>query len=152
LLEGLQGLAAKNGEKQVTAGDIIDYVRDNVPKLTSNKQHPRDFGSIENATRLSDISKQGINLTRFKTLWDSRNGEPLYLADAGPQQNVLPPQVTQDVDAFRAAVTARRLLPTDQGTAWDLLAKLRAELPPGQVLIEENVLRVALEDQAQQVL
>jgi tetratricopeptide (TPR) repeat protein len=152
LLEGLEGLAAKNGEKQVTAGDIIDYVRDAVPKLTSNKQHPRDFGSIENATRLSDISKQGINLTRFKTLWDSRNGEPLYLADAGPQQNVLPPQATQDVDAFRAAVTARRLLPTDPGTAWDLLAKLRTELPAGQLLIEENVLRVALEDQAQQVL
>jgi len=150
LLQGLEGLAAKNGEKQVTAGDIIDYVRDAVPKLTSNKQHPRDFGSIENATRLSDLSKQGINLTRFKTLWDSRNGEPLYLA--GPQQAAVPLQVTQDVDAFRAAVVARRLLPTDPGTAWDLLAKLRTELPPGLMLIEENVLRVALEDQAQQVL
>lgn len=150
LLEGLEGLAAKNGEKQVTAGDIIDYVRDSVPKATSNKQHPRDFGSIENATKLSDLTKQGINLTRYKTLWDSRHGEPLYIA--GPQQAAVTPQVTQDVEAFRAAVTARRLLPTDPNSAWDLLARLRTELSPGLLLIEENVLRVALEDQAQQVL
>src|SRR5256885_8363435 len=48
-----------------------------VSGLTNNKQHPRDFGNMENATKLSDISKAGINITRFKSLYDSRNGSPL---------------------------------------------------------------------------
>jgi Tfp pilus assembly protein PilF len=150
LLQGLQGQAAQNGQQYVTANDIVRYVRDNVSKETANKQHPRDFGNIENATKLADLSKQGISITRFKTLYDSKNGGPLFLADAAPQ--VLSPQATQDVDAFQASVKAKRILPDQPNSAWDLIPRLRTELPAEQMFLQENVLRVALEDAAQQIV
>jgi tetratricopeptide (TPR) repeat protein len=151
VLQGLQGAAAQNGQPYVTANGIISYVRDNVPKVTDNKQHPRDFGSMEGATRLSDLTKGGINISQFRKLQDPINGGPLLLAAASPQ-DALNGQAAQDVAAFQAAIAGARLLPTDQNSAWDLIDKLRAELPPQQMLLQENALRVALENQAQQVL
>ena len=59
IVKGLEGFADQNDDRVVTAGEITNYVRDNVPKLTTNKEHPRDFGSLEGATKLSDLSKQG---------------------------------------------------------------------------------------------
>ena len=150
LVKGLQGLADHDDNRFVSAGELSDYVRDGVPKLTGNKQHPRDFGNLANATKLSDLSKQGITLARFRSLYDSRNGGPLLLASA--QDTAISTQATQDVQAFQAAVAARRLLPDEANSAWDLLNKLRSELRPEQMFLQENALRVALEDQAQQVL
>jgi tetratricopeptide (TPR) repeat protein len=152
LVKGLQGLGDNNDDRFVSAGELTDYVRENVPKLTGNKQHPRDFGNLENATKLSDLSKQGIVLARFRSLYDSRNGGPLLLADASAQDAPLSGQASQDVDAFQAAVVARRLLPDQPNSAWGLIDKLRAELSPEQMFLQENALRVGLEDQAQQVL
>src|SRR5260370_23060157 len=79
-LQGLNGAADANNKKTVEAGEFIDYVRSSVPSLTGSKQHPRDFGSIENATRLTDLTKAPVPITRFKTIWDSKAGEPLLLA------------------------------------------------------------------------
>jgi tetratricopeptide (TPR) repeat protein len=154
LVQGLEGAAAQNGEQFVTAGGLIGYVRDSVPKTTDNRQHPRDFGNIENATKLSDLSKQGINLTQFRTLGDPVNGGRLLLASASAQDGAAAgqSQASQDVDAFQAAVKAGKLLPNEPGSAWDLIDKLRSELPAQQMLLQENALRVALENQAQQVL
>jgi tetratricopeptide (TPR) repeat protein len=152
LVKGLEGFADRDDDRFVSAGELIDYARDNVPKLTGNKQHARDFGNMENATKLSDLSKQGITLARFRSLFDSRNGGPLLLAAASPQEAPLSQQATQDVEAFQAAVRARRLLPDEPNSAWDLIARLRGELRPEQMFLQENALRVALEDQAQQVL
>jgi tetratricopeptide (TPR) repeat protein len=152
VVQGLEGAAAQNGEPFVTVGGLIGYVRDSVPKLTDNKQHPRDFGNIpENATKLSDLSKPGFNITRYRSLDDPLNGGPLLLASASPQ-GALPLQVTQDIDDFQAAIKAGRLLPNEPGSAWDLIDKLRAELPAQQMLAQDNALRIALENQAQQVL
>ncbi len=150
LVKGLQGLADHDDDRFVSAGELTDYVRDNLPKLTNNKQHARDFGNMENATKLSDLSKQGITLARFRSLYDSRNGGPLLLA--GPQNAALSAQATQDVDAFQAAVRAGRLLPDEPNSAWGLIDKLRGEINPEQMFLQENALRVALENQAQQVL
>jgi protein O-mannosyl-transferase len=151
VLRGLEGGGDANKDKSVTAGELIDYVRTDVSSLTNNKQHPRDFGNMENATKLSDISKAGINITRFKSLYDSRNGGPLFFASAAdaPQVSV---GAQQDIDAFQAAIKAKKLLPSEAGTAFDLLPKMRAELQPEMMLLQENYLRVALEDRAQQVL
>ena len=151
IVKGLEGLADHNDDRSIDESELISYVRENVPNLTANKQHPRDFGNPQNATKLSDLSKPGITLARFRQLYDSKNGGPLFLASAEPQ-DVVPGPTAQDVDAYKAAVAAKHLLPEDQGSAWPLLDKLRGELPPEQVFIQENALRVALEDQAQQVL
>ena len=151
IIKALEGGADQNKDRSVTAGELIDYVRADVAAQTGNKQHPRDFGSMEGATALSDLSKPGLNITRFKTLFDSRNGGPLLLASAAD-----PPPVSQeaqrDIEAFEAAIRAKKLLPAESGSAFLLLDKLRTELSPERMLMEENDLRVALENQAQQVL
>ena len=152
VVKGLEGFADHDDDRFVSAGEIIDYVRTAVPTATTNKQHPRDFGTLENATKLSDLSKQGITLARFRSFYDSQHGGPLLLADANPQNAPISPQVQQDVDAFQAAIRGRVLLPQQPNSAWDALAKLRTELPPEQIFLQENALRVALEDSAQQVL
>jgi tetratricopeptide (TPR) repeat protein len=152
IIRGLEGTAAQNGDKFVTASELTDYVRTNVPKLTNNKEHPRDFGNLEGATKLSDLSREGINITRFRTLYDSRNGGPLLLADADPQNAPLSGPASQDVDAFQAAIRAGNLLPGQPNSVWDLLNKLQAELTPEQLFLQKNSLQVALENRAQQVL
>jgi tetratricopeptide (TPR) repeat protein len=120
--------------------------------LTNNKEHPRDFGNLEGATKLSDLSKQGITLARFRTLYDSHNGGPLLLADANPQNAPISGQASQDVDAFQAAIRAGNLLPGQPNSVWDILNKLQAELPAEQLFLQKSTLQVALENKAQQVL
>ncbi|HEX4136341.1 MAG TPA: caspase family protein [Bryobacteraceae bacterium] len=62
VLQGLEGAADSDHDGFVTAGELIDFVTAEVPGLTRNKQHPRDFGNMENATKLSDLSKPGIDI------------------------------------------------------------------------------------------
>jgi len=62
VLKGLEGAADEDHDGFVTAGEIIDFVSMDVSVLTKNKQHPRDFGNMENTTKLSDLSKPGIKL------------------------------------------------------------------------------------------
>ena len=62
LVRGLEGAADQDHDGFVTAGELTDFVTADVPKLTRNKQHPRDFGNMENTTKLSDLSKPGIRL------------------------------------------------------------------------------------------
>jgi uncharacterized caspase-like protein len=62
VLKGLEGAADTDHDGFVTAGELIDFVSADVPGLTRNKQHARDFGNIENSTKLSDLSKPGIAL------------------------------------------------------------------------------------------
>jgi tetratricopeptide (TPR) repeat protein len=151
VLKGLEGAADQNKTNAVTAGALRDYIRTDVSAETGNKQHPRDFGGMANETKVVDVSKAGINISRFKSLYDSRTGEPLFLA-----QNAGAPQISaeaqRDIDTFQAAVRAKHLLPTDAGNPWPLVDKMRAEMSPEVMFQQENSLRVALEDQAQQVL
>jgi uncharacterized caspase-like protein len=62
VLRGLEGAADTDHDGFVTAGEMIDFVSTDVSSLTRNKQHPRDFGNMENSTKLSDLSKPGISL------------------------------------------------------------------------------------------
>ena len=152
MIKGLNGAADEDGDMSVSASEIIEYVRSSVSKITSNKQHPRDFGNMENTTKLSDISKKGIVISRFRSLYDSQNGGPLLLASADQTSAPIVGPVQQDVEAFQAAVKAKRVLPDDPGGAFDLMRKLKTELTPNQLFSHENSLKVALEDQAQQIL
>jgi tetratricopeptide (TPR) repeat protein len=151
ILQAMQGAAEPGTPHAVTAGELIDFVRADVAKETANKQHPRDFGNMENATKLSEVSKPGINITRYKTLYDSRNGGPLLLAQAAGAPPISQ-EAQRDIDAFQAAIKAKHLLPTDTAGPWPLIDKMRAELSPDMMFLQENTLRVALENQAQQVL
>ena len=149
VMQALEGAADTDKSHKVTAGELIDYVRTDVASKTGNKQHPRDFGNMDNAVKLADV-KAPINITRYKELYDSRTGEPLFLASA--QNQPISQDAQRDVDAFQASIRDGHILPNDQGSAWLLVDKLRAELQPEMMVIQENSLRVALEDKAQQVL
>ena len=152
VLKGLQGAADNDDNRAVDKGELVDYVRASVPKMAApHQQHPRDFGNMDRATKLSDLAKPGITLARQKTFYDSRTGEPLFFAQAAGTLAITP-QAQADIDAYRAAIQAGRLLPTEQGSAWNFVDRLRGELSPGMMLLQENALRVALENQAQQVL
>jgi uncharacterized caspase-like protein len=62
VLRGLEGAADSDHDGFVTAGELIDFVGTDVPKLTHDKQHLRDFGNMEDSTKLADLSKPGIAL------------------------------------------------------------------------------------------
>jgi Tfp pilus assembly protein PilF len=150
VLKGLQGAADDNKDQSVNVNELIEYVRTQVAAQTNNKQHPRDFGNLDNSTPLSDLKKPGITLARYPILYDSRNGQPLLLAAA--QQTPLSSDAARDVSALQDAIQAGRLLPTQPANAFTVLDRLRGEITPQQLFIQENQLRVALENQAQQVL
>jgi uncharacterized caspase-like protein len=57
VLRGLGGAADSDHDGFVTAGELIDYVTKDVPGKTRDKQHPREFGDMDNSTKLAAISK-----------------------------------------------------------------------------------------------
>lgn len=84
VLQALDGAADRDGDGFVTAGELIDYVTADVPRLTRNKQHPRDFGNMDDAAKLSDLSKPGA---------DRANGPGRLPATAGRAGKALPLRV-----------------------------------------------------------
>jgi uncharacterized caspase-like protein len=64
VLQGLSGDADENKDGFVSAGELIDFVSDDVSRLTKRKQHARDFGNMDGAAKLADLSKPGIELPK----------------------------------------------------------------------------------------
>ncbi len=151
VLKGLGGAADGNNNKSVEAGELVDYVRTDVAKTTNGKQHPRDFGNLANETKLSDLTKSPVPITRLKTFYDSKSGKPLLVAQAAGTIQISP-QAQADVDAFQAAIRSKNILPNAPGSAFGYVDRLRTELSPERLFIQENALRIALEDAGQQVL
>jgi tetratricopeptide (TPR) repeat protein len=152
VMKGLEGAADENKDGSVDADELIKYVSQQVPAATMNKQHPREFGTYDNTMKLSDTNKPGIELAHYRRIFDSRTGEPLYLASASPDPTPLPAQADDDLDRFNSAVTAGRLLPNQPNNAFDALKPLQTELTPERYQEVQNQLRIALENQAQDVL
>ena len=147
LLKALTGDADKNKDNVVNVNELIEYVRQQVAEGTDDKQHPRDFGNIDNTAPLSDLTKTGVEVSHYFRVMESGR-EPAYLASAAAAL----PQSPADLSAFSDALAGGRLLPGQAGNAFDLLRNMRRQLSPDQYLLQENRLRVALEDRAQQVL
>jgi uncharacterized caspase-like protein len=57
VLRGLGGAADEDHDGVITAGELIDYVTKDVPGKTRDKQHPREFGDMDNSTKLASVSK-----------------------------------------------------------------------------------------------
>ncbi len=153
VVKGLEGAADANHDGVVDADELIKYVSDQVPMATSNKQHPREFGTYDNMMRLSDTKKPGINLAQWRVILDSRNGGPLFFAGA-PQQGQIPSSVEAQaaLGRFRAAVSAGRILPADPNNAFTALADLKRVASAEVYQEQQNELRIALENKAQDVL
>jgi tetratricopeptide (TPR) repeat protein len=150
--KGLAGAADLNKDGIVDVSELIEYVGQQVSAATGNKQHPREFGNYDNNQKLSDLSKPGIEITQAPMLYDSRSGEPLYLASASAQIPELTPQANRDVEDFSAGIRTGRLVPSQPRSAFELLQKLEKEISPEQYIERRNELQIALENGAQDVL
>jgi len=146
LLKGLNGAGDKNKDSIVNVNELIDYVRTEVATATGDKQHPRDFGNLDNAVVLSDTRKPGIPLSRRPVLIDLRSGEPLYLASMGDQDLSAsqPDPVEREFDeALRGGRTRE---------ASEALQRAERRVSPQRFDDMKSRLRVALENGAQQVV
>jgi len=150
VMKGLEGAADENKDGVVDADELIQYVSNQVPMATGNKQHPREFGTYDNSLKLSDVRKPGIELAHYLMIYDSKTGGPLYLASAKPDPEPLPPQDL--LDRFTGALNAGRLLPDQAGNAFDALKEIQVAVTPERYLEIGNQLRIALENRAQEVL
>jgi hypothetical protein len=111
VLKALQGNADKNKDGIVNVNELIEYVREKVAEATADKQHPRDFGNIDNTAQLSDPRKSGIELAHQFAVIDI-GSEPAYLASMAPSlpSPQLPAQKL-DLAAFSDALASGRILP-----------------------------------------
>ena len=152
VMKGLNGEADAEGNKDgiVDARELFDYVYHQVEKITSDKQHPREFGTFENKLRLSDLAKPGTPIALWRTLRNYRDDDKLYLASA--DQTPLNSDAEQDVEKFNAAVRDENLLAGTPGNATEALDRLRSELTPDVFSGYQNTLRIALENQAQRII
>jgi tetratricopeptide (TPR) repeat protein len=148
VVKGLAGAADENKDGVVDANELIEYVSKQVPSATSNKQHPREFGTYDNSLKLSDLHKPGIDVAHFHILYDSRTGQPAYLASTAP----FIPDAPADLTQFNAALSAGRVLPDQPDNAFDALKKLQPEVTPSRYIEIHDQLRIALENRAQDVL
>lgn len=152
VVKGLEGAADANKDGTVDASELVTYVSTEVPSKTNGKQHPREFGTYDNSLKLSDVSKPGIPLARFRMLLDSRSGQPLLLAAAQQNGNLQNPQTAAALAAFNSALNAGNILPGQPGSAFDALQNLQSQLTPELYTELQNRLRIALENGAQAVL
>jgi tetratricopeptide (TPR) repeat protein len=150
VIKGMEGAADTDGNKIVTASELIDYVSQQVPDATNSKQHPREFGIYDNTMKLSETDKSGINIAGSPRLLDPRSGEPLLLAQSPLQP--LTAQAAQDLARFNDALAAGRILPDQPNNAFDALRPLANQFTPQRYLDVQNQLRIALENAAQRIL
>lgn len=146
-----------DGDGVVTVGELSDYVRERVRDATAGAQHPREAGSMGREMTLAEMRYPGIVLAGFSgpkreiTLTPAARSSLRAVntrGDGASSFNEAAPQTTE----LERAIEAGRILPDDRQGAFSILASLRRQLSPEQFLIEQNKLRVALEDAGQQVL
>ncbi|MDZ4801678.1 MAG: tetratricopeptide repeat protein [Bryobacteraceae bacterium] len=155
LLDALNGAADANRNGAVDAIEIVDYVSEKVKQATASRQNPKEIGNAGTAT-MAVTSKPGIRL-------DPYNG-PIQIASRDGQAGNEPTRSLQGgaassrsngpgiLEGFSQALAAKRVLPDVPDGAFALLATLRKQLPAEDYAVQENRLRVALEDLGQQVL
>ncbi len=149
-MKGLWGEADNNKDGLVNVNETIEYVRDQVAQATTDKQHPRDFGNIDNNVQLADISKPGIPVARAPLVYESG---PALLASAAPGMLFFQAAAQPQADsAFNEAINAGRLLPDDRNGAFSALEQLERQVPPSAYVDRKNRLRIALENRTQEVL
>ena len=130
VLKGLQGAADDDDDQSVTAGNssITCATMCEADRQQAASARFRQHGERDEAVRSQQAGHQAGALSTV--LYDSRNGEPLFLARRR-MRLPFPPKRNADVDAFQAAIRARRLLPDRAGQrVRGLWTKLRGELEP----------------------
>jgi tetratricopeptide (TPR) repeat protein len=158
LLDALNGEADYNRDGVVNVGEVIEHVREKVVEATFSRQHPRDLGSMERAVTVAEMRHPGITLARFSvppaqatlvatTTMPGRRA--LETGAARPEGGAVESSPTSELDQ---AIDTGRILPDSPQNAFTALRFMQRRLTPEQYLLQQNKLRVALENQGQQVL
>ncbi|TNE51743.1 MAG: hypothetical protein EP344_16425, partial [Bacteroidetes bacterium] len=153
LLDGLQGLADKNGDAGVNLFEIRRYLEDHVPAETApHSQMPFTVG--DRNTRIATVDPPTLaRLREQKTTYqpqlakiENKGMEELLLADADSS-------IQEMYAAFEVALEQRQLLEPAGTSAYDLYQKLaQKEESKGLHNIMRRRLSVALQDDAQQAV
>ncbi len=153
LISGLNGSAAFSGAEVLHWSELAHYVNDSVYRATNGKQSPRDVPSREDMIVLSDIHRPGIPLPPFQPMPKEE------LREERNRQVYLPVVISGEVvpagargldDGFEDALARGKLLPEDFPSAYNLM--LQRPAGSGARRDAERRLRIALEDQGQQVI
>ncbi len=105
VLKGLGGAADANKDGTVDANELIQYVSSEVAAATSNRQHPREFGTYDNALKLSDVTKPGIDIAYWDsgaTAHTSRRSLRLICNRKLPMRRIPSPRRFRPADCFPA--------------------------------------------------
>lgn len=158
LLSAMNGEADRNNDGKVSMNEVIDYVRSKVAEGTYDRQHPRDLGTMETAIEVANTKQEGIRLLKWTgpppkdlSLLAQASGAP-EVASRSLDPSPAPALSVKEAVDFGEALAGGRLLPEEPGSAFAILKQLRPRLSPQEYVIQENRLRVALEDKGQQVL
>jgi tetratricopeptide (TPR) repeat protein/uncharacterized caspase-like protein len=154
ILRGLSGEADKNDDGAVDVNELIEYVRSKVTESTRDQQHPIETVSIRNSVELADIEKPGVPMAPWMPIAKGQGrGRGLLAQAVTPGTTKREQARDRDVADFEAAIDSGRIIPETPGSAYGILRdRLMSRLTPDQYRVAENELRVALEDQGQQVL
>ena len=154
VLRGLNGDAAKNNDGVVTAKDLLDYVNAMVKETTRDEQHPKELTvTIENTAPLASGSRATFAqpFEQFRALTEQEVARGRTRKRGLPQVPQSPPEPHPSIDEFETAIRLGRILPSEPGSAYDMLHTRFAQGSPEYRLLETE-LRVALENQGQQVV
>lgn len=156
VLEGLNGAADFDQDGAVTIGEMSVYVSQRVAEATIDKQHPREGGTLDTTIRVADTGKTGIDVgTYSKGVVDAEPAQAQRRSIDGKarQAAVRTLHIPQAVD-FDDAIEKGRILPDQPGNAFSAFGRLKLarRLTRDQVLSQENRLRAAVEDRAQETL
>lgn len=154
VIAGMNGAAASSGETSISFADLAVYVIQNVKEFTRSQQIPDKSSTNDDMVVVADTHKPGVTLPPARPLTEqevrqlrSRGAQ----AAAAPALTAAPPL---EDDAFDKALARGVLLPEEPGSAFNVLAGLRNDPRQTQATLadRERRLRIALEDQGQQVM
>ncbi|MCR9290974.1 MAG: caspase family protein [Bacteroidetes bacterium] len=151
LIDGLYGLADNNGDLQVSLLELGRYLEDNIPAETAPlSQLPMTVGN-----RNTVLAKVDERLLQQRMELKKESAPSMSFADnKGLEERVLekaPPSIREGYVAFKAAMSAGRLMSPEGSSANDYYEQLSKEksLQPLHNLMRRN-LAVALQDEVQE--
>ena len=146
LLKGLMGEADTDGDKTVTAAEIVSYLQDEVEDATDRQQHVRDFGNFEPDTPLAFVDKPpppNLKLTSF----------PQRVGTEIASLRVMQAESVEVHAALQDALREGRLLAPSGNNAWDLYQRYtQFPVPQSDLEAVEDDLFIAFASAGDEVL
>ena len=164
LIKALNGYADLNNDGRVTMDELVRYVCDKVEESTGSQQIPKYIGEQDERRVMAYTALDGIALAGYSgpitMAARGDRGMAATRADASPAATVemSSNQLKYDQDIalvvaeFEKAIGEGRILSTEDNGAFKFLTALKARLPDADYQAAAEKLKVALEDQGQNLL